>query len=92
MAKNDVDNIIVLDDENGNEVEFEFLDLIEYKGEEYIVLFPLEPDEETEGTVVILKIEDAGDEEAYVGIKDNDTLQAVFGIFKERFKDELKFD
>ena len=92
MAKKDVDNIVVLDDENGNEVEFEFLDLIEYEGEEYIVLFPLEPDEETEGTVVILKIEDAGDEEAYGGIQDDETLQAVFGIFKERFKDELKFD
>ena len=30
----ELDNIIVLNDENGEEIEFEFLDLIEYEGEE----------------------------------------------------------
>ena len=29
----ELDNIIILNDEDGNEVEFEFLDLIEYEGE-----------------------------------------------------------
>ena len=37
----ELDNIIVLNDEDGNEVEFEFLDLIEYEGEEYVVLLPV---------------------------------------------------
>ena len=32
----ELDNIIILNDEDGNEVEFEFLDLIEYEGEEYV--------------------------------------------------------
>ena len=31
----DEDNIITLNDENGNEVEFEFLDLIPYRQNEY---------------------------------------------------------
>ena len=30
--------LITLEDEEGNEVEFEFLDVVEYEGEEYIVL------------------------------------------------------
>ena len=34
-------NIIVLNDENGEEIRFEFLDLIEYDGEEYVVLLPV---------------------------------------------------
>lgn len=34
------DNIIVLNDD-GNEVEFEFLDLIPYRGKEYVVLLPV---------------------------------------------------
>ena len=38
----ELDNILVLNDEEGNEVEFEFLDLIEYEGEEYVVLLPVE--------------------------------------------------
>ena len=53
-----LDNIIVLNDENGEEVQFEFLDFIELDGEEYVVLLPVEEDEETEGEVVILKVED----------------------------------
>ena len=36
----DEDNIITLNDENGNEVEFEFLDLIPYRQNEYVVLLP----------------------------------------------------
>lgn len=84
------DNVIVLSDENGNDVEFEFLDLIEYQGGEYVVLFPLD-DEDQE--VVILKVEptENEDEESYVGIGDDEMLNAVFAIFKEKFKDEFNF-
>ena len=91
----DMSNIIVLNDENGNEVQFEFLDLIEYESEEYVVLLPvLEDDEEDDGEVVILKVDDSeegNDEESYVSVDDEDTLTAVFEIFKEKFKDEFNF-
>ena len=50
----DLSNIIVLHDENGDEVQFEFLDLIEYDSEEYVVLLPL-AEEDDSGEVVILK-------------------------------------
>lgn len=88
----ELDNIIVLNDEEGNEVEFEFLDLIEYEGEEYVVLLPGEDDENSE-EVLILKLEDTDseDEESYVSVEDEETLNAVFEIFKEKFKDEFNF-
>ena len=80
----DLDNIIVLNDENGNEVQFEFLDLIELDNEEYVVLLPVTAEgEEEEGEVVILKVEDTdedSDEESYVSIDDEDTLNKVFEI------------
>ena len=88
-------NIIILNDENGNEVQFEFLDLIEYEEEQYVVLLPvLEEGEEDDGEVVILKLDDSdeeSDEESYVSVDDENTLQAVFNIFKEKFKDEFNF-
>ena len=90
----ELDNLVVLNDENGQEVHFEFLDLIEYEGEEYVVLLPVE-DEATEdaGEVVILKIEDTENEEedSYVSVEDEATLNAVFEIFKDKFKDEFNF-
>ena len=92
----ELDNIIVLNDENGNEVKFEFLDLVELDDEEYVVLLPVtEEGEEEEGEVVILKVEDNDDEdseeESYVSIEDEETLNKVFEIFKEKFKDDFNF-
>ena len=89
------DNIVVLNDEEGNEVQFEFLDLVELDDEEYVVLLPVtEEGEEEEGEGVILKLEDTdedSEEESYVGVEDEEILNKVFEIFKEKYKDEFNF-
>ena len=91
----ELDNIITLNDEDGNEVKFEFLDLVELDDEEYVVLLPVsEEGEEDEGEVVILKLEDTdedSEEESYVGVEDEEILNKVFAIFKEKYKDEFNF-
>ena len=89
----ELDNIIVLNDEEGKEVEFEFLDLVEYEDEEYVVLLPIEEVDGDAGEVVILKVEDteSEDEESYVSVDDEETLNTVFEMFKEKFKDEFNF-
>ena len=91
----DLDNVVILNDEDGNEVRFEFLDLVELEDEEYVVLLPVaEEGEEEEGEVVILKVEDVdeeSDEESYVSVDDDETLNKVFEIFKEKFKDDFDF-
>lgn len=88
------DNIVKLTDENGEEVEFEFLDLIELDENQYVVLLPVEESDEP-GEVVILLIEDTddeeSDEESYVSVDDEETLNKVFAIFKDKFKDEFDF-
>ena len=90
-----INNIIILNDENGNEVRFEFLDLIEYENEEYVVLLPvIEEGEEDDGEVVILQVDDSdedSDEESYISVDDEKTLTAVFEIFKDKFKEEFNF-
>lgn len=83
------DNIVVLTDEEGNEVSFEFLDLIQYRGKEYVVLLP-NTDEAEE--VVILQLEYADDEtESYLSVENEYTLEAVFEMFKQRAKDDFDF-
>ena len=87
------DNIIILNDENGEESRFEFLDLIELDNEEYVVLLPADDtDDEEPGEVVILKVEDTdedSDEESYVSVDNEETLNRVFEIFKDKFKNEF---
>ena len=95
MENEEIDNVIILNDEQGNEVKFEFLDLVELDGEEYVVLLPVsEEGEEDEGEVVILRLEDTDEgteEESYVGVEDEEILNKVFSIFKDKYKDEFNF-
>ena len=89
------DNIIILNNENGEEVKFEFLDLVELDNEQYVVLLPVtDEDSEEEGEVVILKLEDSdedSEEESYTSVDDEETLMKVFNIFKEKFQDDFDF-
>ncbi len=93
MDEEELDNVIVLNDEDGNEVNFEFLDLVELDGEEYVILLPTDESEDEPGEVVILQVEDTDseDEESYVSVEDEEVLNKVFEMFKEKFKDEFDF-
>ena len=83
-------SILTLTDENGADIEFEYLDCIEYQGKEYLILMPLE-DESNE--IVILEVEPVDEEnENYLAVSDEDVLDAVYAIFKERYADILTFE
>ena len=83
-------SILTLTDENGVDVEFEYLDCIDYEGKEYLVLMPAEEDADE---LVILEVEPVDEEnENYLAVEDEGVLEAVYGIFKEKFKDVLTFE
>ena len=81
---------LTMTDENGEEVTFEYLDSVEYLGKEYLVLLPAE---EEDNSIVILEVEPVDEEtENYLSVNDDATLNAVYEIFKERYKDMLTFE
>ena len=83
-------NILTLTDENGQDVDFEYLDCIEYQDKEYLVLMPVEEDAEE---IFILEVEPVDeDNENYLSVSDEEVLNAVYGIFKEKYKDVLTFE
>ena len=89
LLEEEESSIISLTDENGEEMDFEYLDCIEYQGKEYLVLSPAEEDA---CEIVILEIEPVDEEtENYVAIESEETLNAVYEIFKEKYKDVLTF-
>lgn len=80
--------MVSLFDEDGNEIEFELLDVIDYEGDSYAVMLPPDDNE-----VVIMLLEELNDEEdVYAPVEDDDTLTAVFDLFKEKYKDEFNFE
>ncbi len=89
LLQEEESSIITMTDENGQDVDFEYLDCIEYEGKEYLVLIPAEEDS---NEIVILEVEPVDEEtENYIAVESEETLNAVYAIFKERFKDILNF-
>ncbi len=90
LPEEEESSILVLTDENGQDIEFEYLDCIEYQGAEYLVLMP---NDEESSEIVILQIQPVDEEnENYVAVEDEAVLNAVYDIFKERYKDVLTFE
>lgn len=89
-----MDSVFTLKDQNGNDVQFELLDIVHLDGEDYVVLLPLEEDnEDDEGKVVILRVGPSqGDLGNYVSVNDMETLKSVFSIFKERCMEKFNFE
>ena len=85
----ELDNIVVLTDEDGNDVEFEFLDVVQVDDKEYVILLPTEEIEK--GEVVIFRIEGDGKDESYIGLEDEAEAEKVFVAFKEKAKDDYDF-
>ena len=82
---NELPEIIELTDDDGNVTRFEYMTTIDYQGELYVALMLADEDEENEeeeGNVVILKIEqDENGEDIYVSIEDEALADAVFQKF-----------
>lgn len=89
MAMEEQEGIITLTNENGEEIEYELVDSITYENAEYVVLLPVE---DGDCEAVILAVESDGEEmENYVAVDDEEILEGVYEIFKERFADQLDF-
>lgn len=82
----DFDGTIVMADEEGNEISFTFLDLLDYEGESYVLLLPAQ--EELANEVVILRVTEEGGEEFYEAVEDLETIEAVFSIFQRAQEQE----
>lgn len=77
-------NIIELVDENEKTVRFEHLMTVEYEGDAYVLLSPIDEIEDVEDDeVVILKIEEGEDDDTYVGVEDEELLEKVFERYLE---------
>ena len=90
-------NFVSLTDEDGNEIELEHLDTIEYDGAVYMAFFPVEeadengeaPEEEDEEAgLIILKVVEIDGEEQLATLDDEAELEAVYQQFMEALFEE----
>ena len=80
---------IELEDEDGVKTQFELLDVIEYRGKDYIAVLP--PDDDS--TVIIMEIEEAGDDEQrFLPVEDDALVQKIYEMFKDRNRELFSFE
>lgn len=86
------DDIVILEDEDGNAVTFRFLELVTLGETPYAVLLPLD-DEDDEGGVVIVEVVDLGlESEHYDAVVDDDLNNRIFEQFRKEFGDKYEFE
>ena len=83
-------NFVTLTDDEGNDVELEYVDALEYNGTTYMAFFPVveedseEEENEEEYGLVILKSQMENGEEFLVTIDDEDEIDKVYDLFMEQ--------
>ena len=81
--------IITLTRDDDEQQTYELLDWIEFAGEEYAVLLPVEEDADR---VVILQRDHTADPlESYIGVENERILARVFSMFQYRSRDRFPF-
>lgn len=77
----DSDSIITLITDDGEEVDFEFLDIIEYSTKSYAVLSPIDdPD-----TAVIFLVENPDSEvNTFIMVEDAQLAETIFQLFQTK--------
>jgi len=95
--KSDPDDIDVVEiyDDNGSTTKFELLDTIELNNTKYMVIAPLNEDEEIEDEIehvyitLVTPTEDG--QEMLEMIEDDNVIEKVFKEFKKRNKNNFEF-
>jgi uncharacterized protein YrzB (UPF0473 family) len=88
-------NFVTVTDDEGNEIELEHLDTLEYNGSTYMAFFPAqfadaeeEPVDDEEYGLIILKVIQDNGEELLSTIDDEEELQSVYEQFMEFLFDD----
>lgn len=85
------DNILILEDENGNPCEFMVIDVYEFNGATYFAMVEvIEGSADESDEVVIMRVEGEGDDAELVMVEDENELQAAFDEFVRRDSEQYE--
>lgn len=92
MWEIDDDSFITLTDENGNEIDFLLLDVMQYEGADYMVLMPLtdEDGEEDEEELFFLRADKTDEGEIYSSVEDENLHNAIADAYEKEFIQKMK--
>ena len=87
-------NFVTLTDDEGNDIELEYVDALEHNGTTYMAFFPVveedseDEENEEEYGLVILKSQMENGEEFLVTIDDEEEIDKVYDLFMEQMMED----
>ena len=88
LNDDELDFSVSFKDTDGNLCEGDFLDIVLYEKNEYVIIEPVDGD----GYVDIFRIMHVNDKEVYVRVTDDNVLDGVFEVFRIKNEDEFDFE
>ncbi len=84
----DINKVVVLSDDLGNEMEIEYIDSTNFEGERYALFMPLENDDDE---VIIMKYDNVSkDYDSFIPVEDKRILEGVYEKLREKYAPQLK--
>ena len=84
----DINKVIVLSDDVGNETEIEYIDSTEFEGKRYALFMPLENDDDE---VIIMQYDNVSkDYDSFIPVEDRRILEGVYERLREKYAPQLK--
>ncbi len=85
-------NFVTLTDDEGNDIELEYIDALEHNGTTYMAFFPVVEDgaeeNEDEYGLILLKSELVDGEEMLANITDEAELDEVYDLFMQQMMED----
>ncbi|MBE6818690.1 MAG: DUF1292 domain-containing protein [Ruminococcaceae bacterium] len=83
----DVNKVVVLSDDLGNETEIEYIDSGTFEGKEYALFMPLENDDDE---VIIMQYDNVSkDYDSFIPVSDRRILEGVYETLRQKYAPAL---
>ena len=84
----DINKVIVLCDDGGNETEIEYIDSVEFEGKRYALFMPLENDDDE---VIIMQYDNVSkDYDSFIPVNERRVLEGVYETLRKKYAPQLK--
>ena len=84
----DINKVIVLTDDVGNEIELEYIDSADFEGKRYALFLPLENDDDE---VIIMQYDNVStDFDSFIPVEDRRVLEGVYETLRKKYAPQLK--
>jgi len=90
MAEEEKIDLIETVDEDGNKISFQLFDVIEFNGQEYALLLPVDDVDEEDPELVIMRLIAEGEDYSFETIEDDEEFNAVSAYIDELSEEVLE--